>query len=220
MRVRLQIIKTSGLLVLCALAGTTAVLPRAGLQETKAGGPLPEGAQYLPEGVGREVMLKACVQCHDLRNTVSQRKTEEGWRRTVNEMIWRGTPLVGDEAETVVRYLARALGPDKAEPGLVKKIFAGEREEPKRNRGSDPGAAPVDINAAAAEELMTLPGVGALEARAIVEYRGKHGAFKSADDLERVDAIAPAVRRKLKELVKVGRARGAGAADAPGENKQ
>src|SRR5919199_1154033 len=220
MRVRLQIIKTAVLLALCALAVTNAMLPRASGQEVEAGGLLPEGAQYLPEGVGREIVLKACVQCHDLKNTVSQRKTEEGWRRTVNEMIWRGTPLVGDEAETVIKYLARTLGPDKAEPGLVKKIFAGERGESKRDRGSDPGAAPVDINAAAAEELMTLPGVGALEARAIVEYRGKHGAFKSADDLERVGAIAPAVRRKLKELVKVGRARGAGAADAPGENKQ
>jgi competence protein ComEA len=196
------------------------MLPRADGQEMKADGPLPEGAQYLPVGEGREIILKACVQCHDLKNTVSQRKSEEGWRRTVNEMIWRGTPLVGDEAETVIKYLSRSLGPDKAEPGLVKKIFAGGRGESKRDGGSDSGAALVNINAATAEELMTLPGVGALEARAIVEYREKHGAFKSADDLERVGAIAPAVRRNLEGLITVGRARGAGAGDAPGENKQ
>ena len=212
---RRQGVKSACLAAALALAGASG-LTRAGGQE--AGGALPEGAQYLPPGEGRAVMLKACVQCHDLRNTASQRKTEGGWRRTVNEMVWRGTPLVGDEAEIVVKYLARSFGPEKAEPGLVEKVFGGGRGESKRTEGG-PAAPPLDINSATAEELMTLPGVGALEARAIVEYRGRHGAFKSADDLDRVEVIAPSVRRNLKRLVTVGRARGAGAADAPRENE-
>jgi hypothetical protein len=123
MRVRLRKIKRACLLALCAFMGATAALPRAARQEMKEGGVLPEGAQYLPAGEGREIMLKACVQCHDLKNTVSQRKTEAGWRRTVNEMIWRGTPLVGDEAEVVARYLAGSFGLDKPVPDVVKKIF-------------------------------------------------------------------------------------------------
>lgn len=99
---------------------------------------LPEGAQYLPEGEGRAIILKACVQCHDLRNTVSQRKTIAGWRRTIAEMVWRGTPLVGDEAELLTRYLAKSFGTDNPiSPEQVKRIFgvddkggkSGERKE-------------------------------------------------------------------------------------------
>jgi mono/diheme cytochrome c family protein len=134
MRVSLLKTKTACLLALCALAGATAALPRAARQEVKAGGVLPEGARYLPAGAGREIMLKACVQCHDLKNTVSQRKTADGWRRTVNEMIWRGTPLVGDEAGVVARYLAESFGPDKPVPDAVKKIFAGEKGEEAGNK--------------------------------------------------------------------------------------
>ena len=68
---------------------------------------------YLPEGDARHSILQGCVQCHELRNTVSQRKTEKGWRRTVNEMIWRGAPLSAEESETIIKYLAVSFGPDK-----------------------------------------------------------------------------------------------------------
>jgi len=75
---------------------------------------------YLPGGAGRDVILQACVQCHDLRNTVSQRKTAAAWKRTVDEMIWRGAPLLSDEAETVTKYLASSFGTDKPVPYELK----------------------------------------------------------------------------------------------------
>lgn len=65
----------------------------------------------LPEGAGRALMLQACVQCHDFKSVVSQRKTAEDWRRTINEMIWRGAPLLADEAAILADYLAAAFGP-------------------------------------------------------------------------------------------------------------
>ena len=79
---------------------------------------LPES--YLPDGQGRDLILQACVQCHDLRNTVSQRKTAVAWKRTVDEMIWRGAPLMTDEAEKVTKYLAASFGPDKPIPDELK----------------------------------------------------------------------------------------------------
>jgi mono/diheme cytochrome c family protein len=65
----------------------------------------------LPEGAGRALMLQACVQCHDFKSVVSQRKTAEAWRRTINEMIWRGAPLLADESAVLADYLAAAFGP-------------------------------------------------------------------------------------------------------------
>ena len=51
-------------------------------------------------------------------------------------------------------------------------------------------AGPVNINTADAETISAeLKGVGLAKARAIVEYRKKHGPFRSADDLSLVKGI-------------------------------
>ncbi len=66
------------------------------------------GAQEsLPPGAGRTLVLEACVQCHDIRAITSQQKSEAAWRRTVNEMIWRGAPLMPGEVDVVAKYFAR-----------------------------------------------------------------------------------------------------------------
>ncbi len=51
-------------------------------------------------------------------------------------------------------------------------------------------AGPVNINTADAETISAeLKGVGLAKAQAIVEYRKKHGPFRSADDLSLVKGI-------------------------------
>ena len=51
-------------------------------------------------------------------------------------------------------------------------------------------AGQVDINSADAETISAeLKGVGLSKAKAIVEYRKKHGPFRSADDLSLVKGI-------------------------------
>lgn len=44
----------------------------------------------------------------------------------------------------------------------------------------------VDLNSATETQLQTLPGLNARDAKAIVNYRTKNGAFKSIDDLKSV----------------------------------
>jgi competence protein ComEA len=51
-------------------------------------------------------------------------------------------------------------------------------------------AGPVNVNTADAETISeSLQGIGLSKAHAIVEYRQKHGPFKSADDLSLVKGI-------------------------------
>src|SRR5207248_27684 len=48
---------------------------------------------------------------------------------------------------------------------------------------------PVHLNSATVEQLDTLPGVGPVTAQKIVDYRQKHGAFTSVDELDAVPGI-------------------------------
>lgn len=51
-------------------------------------------------------------------------------------------------------------------------------------------AGPVDVNTADAATISAeLKGIGLSKAKAIVEYRKKHGPFRSADDLSLVKGI-------------------------------
>ena len=75
--------------------------------------------EALPAGAGAGVLQSACVQCHDFRWIVSQRKTAAAWRRTVDEMIWRGAPLMPGEADVVTQYLASSFGAPAADAALL-----------------------------------------------------------------------------------------------------
>ena len=55
----------------------------------------------------------------------------------------------------------------------------------------------VDVNRADWPELAQLPGVGETIARRIVESRETDGAYRSADDLRRVNGVGP---RKLEAM--------------------
>lgn len=70
--------------------------------------------------------------------------------------------------------------------------------------GSSVPAAQVNINTADAATLAReLKGVGVKRAEAIVEYREKHGPFKSADELALVKGIGQAAINKNRELIVV-----------------
>ena len=62
---------------------------------------------------------------------------------------------------------------------------------------------PLDLNAATAADLETLPGIGPTTAAAIVAYRDLHGPFASVDDLADVAGIGPSKLAALQGLVTV-----------------
>jgi competence protein ComEA len=69
-------------------------------------------------------------------------------------------------------------------------------------------AGPVDINKAdAATIAKELKGIGMSRAHAIVAYREKNGAFKSADDLRKVKGIGAKVLEQNRANIQVDGAR-------------
>ncbi|HEY3363700.1 MAG TPA: helix-hairpin-helix domain-containing protein [Symbiobacteriaceae bacterium] len=73
------------------------------------------------------------------------------------------------------------------------------------SRGTTPAAgaanAKVSINTAGVAELAAVSGVGPAMAKAIVEYRTKHGPFKKLEDLAGVSGIGPKTVDKLRPLL-------------------
>lgn len=67
-------------------------------------------------------------------------------------------------------------------------------------------AGPVDINTADAETISTeLKGVGLSKAKAIIEYRQKHGPFQSPDDLSLVKGIGERTVEINRANIRVGK---------------
>ncbi|MFF3750293.1 helix-hairpin-helix domain-containing protein [Streptomyces sp. NPDC002018] len=68
--------------------------------------------------------------------------------------------------------------------------------------GSGAGApGPVSLNSATVEQLDTLPGVGPVLARHIVDYRTRHGGFRSIEELREVNGIGARRFADLQPLV-------------------
>jgi len=68
---------------------------------------------------------------------------------------------------------------------------------------SEASEARVDLNAASAEELARLPGIGPSKAQAIVEFRSRE-PFASTEDLRKVKGIGDKLYDSIKDQVTVG----------------
>jgi competence protein ComEA len=61
----------------------------------------------------------------------------------------------------------------------------------------------LDLNAATAEQLDALPGVGPVLAQRIVDFRTEHGRFTSVDELQQVTGIGSRKFADLRDKVRV-----------------
>ncbi len=117
----------------------------------------------LPEGPGRDTVVKVCGSCHDPITAASVRLTRDGWQSTINDMVTRGAKGTDDELAQVLDYLSMH--------------FLGE------------GDRPLNMNTATSVELESVLALLRKEALALVAYRDKHKGFKSIDDLKKIPGV-------------------------------
>lgn len=61
----------------------------------------------------------------------------------------------------------------------------------------------IDINAAGAEELMTLNGIGEMRAAAIIEFREQNGPFVSIEEIMLIPGIKEGIFSKIQDQIVV-----------------
>lgn len=117
-----------------------------------------EDAKALPEGSGREVTGRVCINCHDSSNFRKLRLDRDEWEREVGLMVDNGAKATDDELAAVVDYLVENFGP-------TSKIH---------------------VNTAPIGEIKAVLGLTAAQAVAVVDYRQANGDFKTWQDLLKV----------------------------------
>jgi competence ComEA-like helix-hairpin-helix protein len=130
-------------------------------------------AARLPDGPGKEIVGRICLECHDSGNFRKARLTSEEWADEVADMVERGAKGTPAEIETVVAYLAKNFGED----------------------------APVRINTAPFAELRVVLGFSVAEVRALLDYREKHGALRGFEELLKVPGIDAAKAEAQKSRI-------------------
>lgn len=63
---------------------------------------------------------------------------------------------------------------------------------------------PINVNTADVKTLTALPGIGEVKARAIVDYRTRHGRFTKLEDLLKVRGIGPKTLESISDKITLG----------------
>jgi competence protein ComEA len=115
-------------------------------------------ADDLPEGKGKEIILRACIGCHKAGEIAVYRFTKDEYQTIVYRMGDRGAQATRAELDVIADYL-----------------FA--------NFPKVEDSTKINVNKATAQEMATGLGLTNEEAEAVVKYRERHGDFHAWGDL-------------------------------------
>jgi len=82
-------------------------------------------SQNLPDGPGKDVVLKLCRDCHDLDTVTAENRTKDGWKKTIEKMGERGAEGTEDQFEAVIVYLTKNFGRVNINAGTADELVAG-----------------------------------------------------------------------------------------------
>lgn len=96
---------------------------------------------------------------------------------------------------------AQSSGGSGGEPSQTTSAPASKTQT---SAGTDPASgAKININSADSSQLQTISGIGPSTAEKIIRYRTSKGAFKSIDDLKKVNGIGDKKLEKLRPYVTI-----------------
>ncbi|MDO4340521.1 MAG: helix-hairpin-helix domain-containing protein [Eubacteriales bacterium] len=114
--------------------------------------------------------------------------------------------------EAAAEYVNRAKGltdgeqvyiPTREEAETGDLLITAPQPEKQEAASASETGGKVNLNTADAEELMTLKGIGATRADAILAYRAEHGGFSSIEEIMNVQGIKEGTFEKIKDNIAV-----------------
>jgi mono/diheme cytochrome c family protein len=72
---------------------------------------LADDYKTLPDGPGRDVMVRVCSQCHSPEVAAQQSLDGQGWKALVDQMANNGAQATDAEFDTISKYLTTAFPP-------------------------------------------------------------------------------------------------------------
>jgi len=130
---------------------------------------------------------------------------------------WDALPGIGPVLSArIIRYRERLGGFDSV--GQIDKVyglsgeviavfrdslFAGPKPHKHQNRTSRPRISPIDINTAAEQDWVRLPGIGSVLSKRIMKYRKARGGFSSAEDLQKVYGLSQETFTRIRPFLQV-----------------
>jgi competence protein ComEA len=127
-----------------------------------------------PPGPNRDIVIKACTDCHPVSQITRRRESRVRWAQIVDRMAGEGAQMTDAESEKVVVYLSVVLG--------------------RRVRINEASAATIGETFDIDDQL----------AAAIVKYRTDKGPFKTWKDLLNVPGIDPGRVEEQKDNLDFG----------------
>ena len=121
--------------------------------------------------------------------------------RLVGGMTAEADPFYVNLAETVTDGQKLYFPTLEEAETLEAEVKAEAEELEAAGKAAEEGL--VNINTASAEELCTLPGIGASRAADIVRYREQNGAFQTKEDIMKVSGIKQNAYDKLCDKITV-----------------
>jgi competence protein ComEA len=116
----------------------------------------------LPDGAGKDTVVKLCSTCHPADRGASVRLTREGWQDVMTRMVGLGLKASDEELNAALEYLATH--------------FKGD------------AAAPLNLNKATALQLQSVVGLLRSESAALIARRTT-APCKTLDDLKAVAGL-------------------------------
>ncbi|MEW6556366.1 MAG: helix-hairpin-helix domain-containing protein [Elusimicrobiota bacterium] len=109
------------------------------------------------------------------------------------------------EKEAVIEYKPKEKKAKKPRVSRKRKEPAQPAQPVQPAQPLKPALPPkININTASEEELTTLPGIGSIMAKRIVDYRSEKGLFKTIEDLQNVPRMSRRIYLKIEALITVG----------------
>ncbi|MGH7165304.1 MAG: ComEA family DNA-binding protein [Nitrospiraceae bacterium] len=135
---------------------------------------------------------------------------------TVAVVLWIGWPMPSPAPSDPEPKVAQEVtqGSPAESPGVAPVPEGSQPGRPARDGRSGPTAAGspappppgrLDINRATLEELQTLPGIGEVLARRVIEQRIARGSFRTVEDLLEVKGIGVNRLNRLRPFLTAGK---------------